>query len=80
MVVAQVAIGLLRQQLPPGDQVHGVTISGGEVANIIPDRSVGRYMCRSTTIEGLRGLRPRIDHCFEAGALATAVLAAHDAG
>ena len=71
MTIAQVAIGLLRQQLEPGDQVHGVTISGGEVANIIPDRSVGRYMCRSTTIEGLRGLRPRIDHCFEAGALAT---------
>jgi len=28
-------------------------------------------MCRSTTIEGLRDLRPRIDRCFEAAALAT---------
>jgi amidohydrolase len=71
MTIAQVAIGLLRQQLRPGDQVHGVIVSGGEAANVIPDRVVARYMCRSTTIEGLRSLRPQIDACFEAGALAT---------
>ena len=71
MTIAQVAIGLLRQQLRPGDQVHGVVVSGGEAANVIPDRVVARYMCRSTTIEGLRALRPQIDACFEAGALAT---------
>jgi amidohydrolase len=69
MTIAQVAIGLLRQQLEAGDQVHGFVVSGGSAANVIPDRAVGRFMCRSTTIEGLRGLRPRIDRCFEAGAL-----------
>ncbi len=71
MTIAQVAIGLARQQLRPGDQVHGIVVSGGEAANVIPDKVVARYMCRSTTIEGLRALRPRIDACFEAGALAS---------
>jgi len=71
LTIAQVAIGLLRQQLAPGDQVHGIVVSGGSAANIIPDLAVARYMCRSLTIEGLRALRPRIDRCFEAAALAT---------
>jgi amidohydrolase len=71
MVVAQVALGLLRQQLPPGDQVHGVVTDGGEAANIIPSRVTGRFMARSLTIEGLAALEPRIQACFRAGALAT---------
>src|SRR5450755_5130835 len=36
MTVAQVAIGLLRQHLRPGDQVHGVITHGGDAANIVP--------------------------------------------
>jgi amidohydrolase len=71
MVVAQVAIGLLRQQLPPGDQVHGVITAGGEAANIIPSRVTGRFMARSLTLGGLEQLVPRIEACFEAGARAT---------
>jgi amidohydrolase len=71
MVTAQVALGLLRQQLPPGDQVHGVVIDGGSAANIIPARVTGRFMCRSTTLSGLEKLEPRIRACFEAGALAS---------
>ncbi len=71
MVVAQVAIGLLRQQLPPGDQVHGVVTTGGEAVNIIPARVAGRFMARSLSLEGLRQLEPRVRACFEAGARAT---------
>jgi len=71
MVVAQVAIGLLRQQLAPGDQVHGVVTDGGGAANVIPALVTGRFMCRSRTLEGLRSLEPRITACFEAGALAS---------
>jgi len=71
MVLAQVALGLLRQQLPPGDQVHGVVTNGGEAANIIPARVTGRFMARSRTIEGLRVLEPRVQACFRAGALAS---------
>lgn len=71
LTIANVAIGLLRQQLPPGDLVHGITLEGGSAANIIPARAVGRYMARSETSERLAELRVRINACFEAGALAT---------
>ncbi len=71
MTVAQVAIGLLRQQLAPGDQVHGVVTDSSRAANIIPAAVTARYMVRSLTIEGLAALRPRVEACFEAGALAT---------
>jgi amidohydrolase len=71
LTVAQVAIGLLRQQLLPGDQVHGVVVEGGGAANVIPDATTGRYMVRSRTVRGLEALRPRVEACFEAGALAT---------
>jgi len=71
MVVAQVAMGLLRQQLAPGNQVHGIVTKGGEAANVIPLESTGRFMLRAFTAEDLDVLRPRVERCFEAGAVAT---------
>jgi metal-dependent amidase/aminoacylase/carboxypeptidase family protein len=71
MTIAQVAIGLLRQQLPPGDQVHGVVTKSSAAANIIPASVTARYMVRSRTAQGLAAVRPRVEACFEAGALAT---------
>jgi amidohydrolase len=71
MVISQVAIGLLRQQLRPGDQVHGIVTDGGRAANIVPASVTGRFMCRSTSLDGLELLEPRVMACFEAGALAT---------
>jgi len=70
-VVAQVAIGLLRQHLRPGDQVHGIVEKGGDAPNIVPKEANGRWMVRAPSLEDLARLRPRILHCFEAGALAT---------
>jgi amidohydrolase len=70
-VVAQVAIGLIRQHLSPGNQVHGIVNKGGDAANIVPKEATGTWMIRARTIEDLATLRPRIEHCFEAGALAT---------
>jgi amidohydrolase len=71
MAIAQVALGMLRQQFRPGDQVHGITTYGGQAANIIPESVTGRFMCRSTSLAGLEVLEPRVMACFEAGALAT---------
>ncbi len=71
LTIANVAIGLLRQQLAPGDLVHGIVLEGGSAANIIPARAIGRYMARSETSQGLGELRVRVNACFEAGALAT---------
>jgi amidohydrolase len=71
LTIAQVAIGLLRQQLRRDDQVHGVVVEGGSAANIIPARAVGRFMARSSTSERLGELRARLEDCFRAGALAS---------
>jgi amidohydrolase len=71
LTIAQVALGLLRQQLRPEDQVHGIVTEGGSAANIIASRAVGRFMARSATSERLSSLRDRVNACFQAGALAT---------
>lgn len=76
--VAQVAIGLLRQHLRAGDQVHGVVTHGGEVANVVPAHTEGVWMARAPTEDRLRELRPRVDDCFHAGALATGASVAID--
>jgi amidohydrolase len=69
--VAQVAIGLLRQHLRAGEQIHGVVRHGGDVANIIPAHTEGLWMARASTEAALREFFPRVVRCFEAGALAT---------
>ncbi|MCW4355761.1 M20 family metallopeptidase [Hoyosella sp. YIM 151337] len=69
--VAQVAIGLLRQQLPPGSRVHGVMTNGGEAPNVIPQRTEGRWYVRAATLSTLTQLEARVNRCFEAGALAS---------
>ncbi|MGD0055933.1 MAG: M20 family metallopeptidase [Acidimicrobiales bacterium] len=71
LTISQVAIALARQQLRPGDQVHGYVRDGGSAANIIPSRVVGRFMARSLTRDGLDQLRVKLLACFEAGALAS---------
>ncbi|MGA2825859.1 MAG: M20 family metallopeptidase [Streptosporangiaceae bacterium] len=69
--IAQVAIGLLRQQLPPSTRVHGIITHGGDAPNIIPDRTEGRWYARAETLHELAALEPRVRRCFAAGALAT---------
>lgn len=69
--VAQVAIGLLRQQLPSTVRVHGVMTRGGEAPNAIPEVTEGRWYVRATTTKLMQETFERIAKCFEAGALAT---------
>jgi amidohydrolase len=71
MSLAHTAIGLLRQQLPPGTLVHGVVTDGGRAANVIPDLTRARYELRAPTVEQLAHARRRVRACFEAGALAS---------
>ena len=71
MTVAQVAIGLMRQQTTTADRVQGIVTEAGSAANIIPDASRGRWIVRSDTLEALAPLTARVQRCFEAGALAT---------
>ncbi|MGA5542096.1 M20 family metallopeptidase [Mycobacterium sp. NPDC051198] len=71
VTVAQVAIGLLRQQLMPGQMVHGIVTHGGQATNVIPGRAEMRYTMRATDMAALRELEDRMAGCFSAGALAT---------
>lgn len=71
VTVAQVAIGLLRQQLAPGQLVHGIVTDGGQAVNVIPARASLRYAMRAVDSESLNQLRGRVLSCFAAGALAT---------
>lgn len=70
-VVAQCAIGLLRQQLRDGVRVHHVVTEAGGAVNVIADRTVVECMIRSDTIAEVDEVWERVRACFVAGATAT---------
>ncbi|MBW4716168.1 M20 family metallopeptidase [Saccharothrix obliqua] len=71
ITVAQVAIGLARQHLEPGQMVSGIVTRGGAVPNVVPARTSAMFDLRAEDLESLRRLEERINRCFAAGALAT---------
>lgn len=71
LTIAQVAIGLLRQQLPATTRVHGIVTEAGTAANAIPAHAEGHWYVRAPDLEQLDALCDRVRACFEAGALAT---------
>jgi amidohydrolase len=71
LTVAQVAIGLLRQHLRPTDRIHGIVTDGGDAPNIVPHRTAGQWYARAATLAELAELYPKVQRCFEAGAIAT---------
>ncbi|RDI64310.1 M20 family metallopeptidase [Nocardia pseudobrasiliensis] len=71
ITVSQVALGLLRQHLRPGQQLHGIVNSGGVAPNIVPGRAELLYYLRAVDSASLDDLMRRASACFEAGALAT---------
>ncbi|MEZ0050390.1 amidohydrolase [Mycobacterium sp. MAA66] len=71
VTVTQVAIGLLRQQLMPGQMVHGIVTDGGQAPNVIPAHAELLYTMRAVDGSSLTALEDRMAACFAAGALAT---------
>src|SRR5437016_4718197 len=73
LTVAQVGIGLLRQQFRSRsqDQAHGIVTKGGDAPNVIPAHTSAKYYVRAATLEDLETLEAKVRRCFEAGALAT---------
>jgi amidohydrolase len=71
ITVAQVGIGLLRQHIGPSDRIHGIVTRGGDAPNIVPEATTAKYYIRARTMAALAELEPRVNRCFEAGALAT---------
>ncbi|MFD4195631.1 M20 family metallopeptidase [Amycolatopsis thermoflava] len=70
-VVAQTAIGLLRQQLRDGIRVHHVVKEAGAAVNVIADRAVVDCMIRCDTIDEVDQVWERVRRCFDAGAIAS---------
>ncbi|HZD75285.1 MAG TPA: M20 family metallopeptidase [Actinomycetota bacterium] len=71
MVVAQTAIGLLRQHMRQTDRVHGIVTKGGDAPNVVPARTEGTWLVRASNLDELREVEAKVRRCFEAGALAT---------
>ncbi|CCQ17174.1 putative metallopeptidase [Rhodococcus sp. AW25M09] len=71
VTVSQVALGLLRQHLSPGQQFHGIVSDGGVAPNIVPGHAELLYYLRANTTESLETLTAKAFACFEAGAVAT---------
>jgi amidohydrolase len=71
LTVSQVAIGLLRQHITATDRIHGIVRHGGDAPNIVPSHTTGSWYVRAQTLAELAELQPRVERCFEAGALAT---------
>ncbi|MFG2535883.1 amidohydrolase [Streptomyces sp. NPDC048511] len=71
LVIAQTAVALARQQLPPRSVVSTITTEGGSAVNVIPERTRAAIEMRSPSLDGLRVIQRRVRACLEAGALAT---------
>jgi len=71
LTIAQTAIGLLRQHIPDQARIHGIVTHGGDAPNIVPAHTVGKWYIRERSLDLLAQLQPRVERCFEAGALAT---------
>lgn len=69
--VAQVAIALLRQQLPRTVRVHGIVREAGTAPNAIPAMAHGSWYVRAADLETLDGVFEQVVNCFRAGAMAT---------
>ncbi|CEI95746.1 hypothetical protein CU097_009653 [Rhizopus azygosporus] len=64
-------IGMLRQQTLPTNRIHGIITKGGDAANVIPAYASAKFYARSLTKNQLAELKPKIENCFKAAALAT---------
>jgi amidohydrolase len=65
------AVGLWRQQLHPGNRVHGIIEEGGTAANIIPDRTKAWFMLRSPDQAEYERIKARFAEIVQGAALAT---------
>lgn len=69
--VAQVALGLLRQQLPEDVRVHSLIESAGSSVNVISALAQVLVEVRASSVDALASALQRVDSCFEGAAQAT---------
>ncbi len=65
------AVSVLRQQVRSDVRIHGIILSGGAAANIIPDYAAIRYRTRAEDAEYLAGIVDRVLACARGAAEAT---------
>jgi amidohydrolase len=65
------AISVMRQQVRSDVRIHGIILSGGAAANIIPDYAAIRYRTRADDSEYLAEIVERVIACAEGAAKAT---------
>jgi amidohydrolase len=65
------SISMLRQQLRSDARIHGIILSGGAAANIIPDYAAIRYRTRADDTDYLTQMVERVIACAEGAARAT---------
>jgi amidohydrolase len=70
-VLAQVAVGLLRQQIPSDHRIALFVKEAGHVTNIIADTAIVEFECRAFSLPEYEALLTRVRNCFEGAALAT---------
>lgn len=70
-VVAHVALGLLRQQLPDDVRANAITVEAGVVTNIIPGRSRVDFEVRAPDLDVLTKTVERVRACFRGAAIAS---------
>lgn len=70
LTVTLTAIGLARQQLEPGQQVHGSIAERGGAPNVIPGTSAAVWMVRAPSLDSLDRVTDVVIRCIRAGALA----------
>jgi amidohydrolase len=64
------AISMLRQQVRSDVRIHGIILSGGAAANIIPDYAAIRYRTRADDADDLATVVERVIACAEGAAKA----------
>jgi amidohydrolase len=65
------AISAMRQQVRSDVRIHGIILSGGAAANLIPDYAAIRYRTRADDSEYLEEIVQRVIACAEGAARAT---------
>jgi amidohydrolase len=64
-------VSMLRQQVTSDVRIHGIILSGGAAANIIPDYTAIRYRTRADDADYLATVVERVVACAEGAARAT---------
>ena len=70
-VQSYVNISTLRQSILPTDKIHGIIVSGGDAANIIPHYTKSAWYVRAQAMDRLAVLSEKVRACFKAAATAT---------